>query len=974
MVPYNGDPLSELAARLVERHAAELPDLSRVVVLLPHAHAGARLRRLLLAKARSLGQQALLGPHIDTLSRWVERTVPDRRPVLRNELRRELILVEALREHRRLLGAGSAFAMGESLISLFDELTRHQARLPAPGQFEALLRYGYGLAGEQTISALSREATLIEALWRAWHSQHKEEAAADPHAAYIDKLSESLAILPPQLRLYLAGFGEFTPAEQAWLRALFARGQATLFVQGGAASPAAGDDYHPDAVPRRLLAGFAMAQPAGPHTPPGFIDAVFVPLPASTQLAERAAHFRQRHPASPVADRLYRFTADSAEDEARAIDIQIRRWLLAGRREIGVIIEDRRLARRVRALLERAGVNLTDRVGWALSTTSAAAGVERLLETVEEDFHHQPLLDLLKSPFTFSSGERERRLKSVYHLEQDIVLHENIPRGLRRYRAHIDYRQARLRDVLGWSDEDRHALHALLALVEEATLPLQRLMRGRHDAAHLLDALDHALQRLGMHGNLAADAAGRSVLEKLQDMRGALHGRPVRFDWQEFRTWLGRVFERSNFKPDEAGGPVHLLTLEQSALCRFDALIIAGADTRQLPGGDNPSPYFNTSVRRELGIPSSQDRLDQRFFHFRCALECAPEVLFTLHREADADALPSPWLVLLETFHRQAYGQALADNGLAALVRDPRAQVGTVPAAQARPGAAPRASVPAGLLPHEFSATRYQRLIDCPYQFFVADCLGLRAPDLVREALEKSDYGERVHRILEYFHGGRRDGGIKPFADLPGPHDRSHAIDYLSAISRQVFADDLEDNIVHRSWLQRWLDLIPAYIDWQLDHARDWSVQAVEVRATREGPLPGFTLRGRLDRVDRGAAGTSVTDYKTGSLPTQDEVAAGEAVQLPFYALLLPDPPQRVQYLSVDGDKVKAESVLEGETLADLTQANARRLALLAEQIQGGAALPAWGDSKVCAHCAVATICRRQSWDGAPGAAEATHR
>lgn len=974
MIPYPGDPLAELAARLVERHAADLPDLSRVVVLLPELHAAARLRRLLLEQARTHRHQALLGPHIDTLQGWIERTIPDRRPVLRNELRRELILVEVLRGHRRLLGAGSAWAMSESLIALFDELTRHQIRLPEAGQFEALLRRGYGLGEEQTISALSREAALIDTLWRAWHAQHADEATDDPHAAYIGKLAQSAATLSPQLHIYLAGFWEFTSAERAWLRTLCARGQATLFMQGDAATRVTHDDYHPDAVLQGLLAGFDAVQAALPHAQPGFIDTVFVTLPAPAQLAERAAQFRQDHPESPVQDRLYAFTADSAEDEARAIDLQIRRWLLAGRREVGVIIEDRRLARRVRALLERAGVGLIDRVGWALSTTSAAAGVERLLEIVEEDFHHQPLLDLLKSPFMFRADERESRFKSVYHLEQDIVLHENIPRGIQRYRDHVDYRYLRLREELGWSDEERRALHALLDLIDAATRPLQTLVRGRHGADRLLDALDHALEHLGLRDNLAADAAGNAVLEKLREMRAALHGAAPALDWLEFRTWLGRVLERANFIPPRVDGPVHLLTLAQSGLNRFDALIIAGADARQLPGNDNPSPYFNNSVRRELGIPSAQTRLNQRFFHFRCALECAPEVLFTLHREADADALPSPWLTLLDTFHRLAYSRPLGDLGLAALVRDPRTQIGPSRPMHVQAAASPRVQVPAGLQPREFSATRYQRLIDCPYQFYVADCLGLSAPENVREALEKADYGERVHRILEWFHGGSRDGRVTPFAETPDPHNRARAIDYLGEISRRVFADDLEDNLVHRAWLQRWLDLAPEYIDWQIEYARDWRVQAVEVRATREGLLPGLTLHGRLDRIDQGPGGTAVTDYKTGAVPTPEEVAAGEAVQLPFYALLMPAPPHQVQYLGLERDKVRPEAVLEGAALADLTRANAERLVQLVEQMRAGAALPAWGDEETCAHCAALPICRKQSWDGAVPAGDAARR
>ena len=122
-----------------------------------------------------------------------------------------------------------------------------------------------------------------------------------------------------------------------------------------------------------------------------------------------------------------------------------------------MVTEDRRLARRVRALLERAGIALQDSGGWALSTTSAAAALERWLETVEEDFAHQPLLDVLKSPFVCPPQEREAHLASVHRLEQDIILHEQIARGLERYRRHLDYRtyfDAETREITGRAFEE----------------------------------------------------------------------------------------------------------------------------------------------------------------------------------------------------------------------------------------------------------------------------------------------------------------------------------------------------------------------------------------------------------------------------------------------------------------------------------------------------------------------------------------
>jgi ATP-dependent helicase/nuclease subunit B len=267
------------------------------------------------------------------------------------------------------------------------------------------------------------------------------------------------------------------------------------------------------------------------------------------------------------------------------------------------------------------------------------------------------------------------------------------------------------------------------------------------------------------------------------------------------------------------------------------------------------------------------------------------------------------------------------------------------------------------LLPQSYSASAYQQLIDCPYQFYAARCLSLAPPEAVREALEKSDYGERVHRCLQAFHGD--------VPELPGPFSgrltaarRDEAESLLRRISQAVFAADLEDNFLHRGWLQRWLDKIPLYLDWQMEREERWRVAAVEQKATQSALLPGITLQGRLDRIDSDGPQHAIVDYKTGHIPRVEEVECGEAVQLPFYALLAGDEMavNEVSYLALDQEKVTNKVTLEDEALQELSQGVGERLAAVVSELQAGGRLPAWGDEKSCGFCPMAGVCRRQAW------------
>ena len=937
MVSYGHDPLVVLADEIVQQ--TSLPDLTHSVILLPTLSAAPRLHRLLLERAQAQGQHALLGPTMTTLRAWMERNIPITGRVI-SEPARSLLLVEALTEHPDLFGGANPWRIADSLLRLFDELTLRQTALPISlKHFTARLAHAYGLPDGIATAALGDEARVVYTLWQALRDQLHAEHKLDAHSAYVSRLGDRS--IPGHLHFYLAGFHELYPAELAWCKALQERGQLNFILHGAA----------PDAPLVRLLKSMQcdVTVIASHDDFTDFVTSVYAP--SSAALAVRAKVFAECRSNSPATGRLSVFAANGAEEEAKAVDIQVRRWLIEGRSAIGIVSEDRRLARRIRALLERAGVTLQDAAGWALSTTSAASTIERWLQTVEQDFAHDPLLDLLKSAFVFPERDRDTHLDTVYRLERDIIRRNNVPRGLHQYRKHLAH--------LTHTSE---AIAQLITDLDRASQPLLPLLKGHaHHPQTLLNALQESLQRLGITQALAHDAAGQRILAELEALQQALPGRNLRMNWREFRAWLARSLETAHFVPNNTGSPVQLLTLEQTALCRFDALIIAGADHQHLPGGGPPSPFFNSAVRRELGLATRHDELCTRLYQFRRLLECAPQMLITLRREQDGEPiLPSPWVEALQSFHFLAYGERLDDNTLAALVNEPRAQIShanasTLPTRTVRP----RPAIDRALVPDTLSARAHQRLIDCPYQFFAAHALQLRVPDEVQELLEKSDFGERVHRILQAFHCDAKDFPGS-FPEAITMENRARAIHILTEISQAVFAPDLKTNFAHRAWLARWLTIIPDYIDWQITQEGSPLACEVSVRAD------GLTLTGRLDRIDRGRNGLRILDYKTGQSDKQADVSSGEATQLISYALLAErfynENIESVEYLLLDKEQVKSGAKLEGEELTRLSALTAQRLDTVMQALHEGSGAPAWGDPKTCERCEMQGLCRRQAW------------
>ena len=104
LVPYSDD-IRAVAARQIMASATSLPDLTNSLVLLPDLQFAPRLRRHLLDAAASQGHAALLGPDIRTIDQWLSDNLPLDQSIPGRE-RREILLVEVLRQHPNLFHGG----------------------------------------------------------------------------------------------------------------------------------------------------------------------------------------------------------------------------------------------------------------------------------------------------------------------------------------------------------------------------------------------------------------------------------------------------------------------------------------------------------------------------------------------------------------------------------------------------------------------------------------------------------------------------------------------------------------------------------------------------------------------------------------------------------------------------------------------------------------------------------------------------
>ena len=902
-----------VARDILAQHTHEIPDLSEVTVLLPNYHVAQSLAQALGAISKS----ALLLPQMITLNDWAKTVSLD--TPLQPDTQRITTLYQVLRE-RRWFADADLWSLSRELLSLMDDLTCHHVTLPeSAADFSRQLAKAYQARSGQ---ALQFEARVVHELWYAMSSGGEMDGVR----AYQQRLAQLAQRVDTPLYVLLTS--ELVAPEAHFLEACRARVTVSVFDLREMAAE------EPDCAVVRM--------------------ALIAP---SAHLRDQAAHLREHFPGSALGQRLRLFGAHSLEQEARAADVQVRRWLLAGKQNIAIVAQDRLVARRVRALLERADVLVRDETGWTFSTLSVSTVLMRWLDALQSDFYHQDLLDLLKSPFIFADQSAQERKQAVFQLEQllrkhGVASHLDAYFDLAHGEAGVQMVLARLRQASQMTEDRGQKTDG----------------RGKKSSAEWLRALHSSLEILGVLQGLAQDVAGQQLLELLGQWTEELREDTTRFEFAEWRHWLAQQLDAHTFRDTGIDSTVLLTHLAATRWRQFDAVLMLGCDAAHLPGTDNGSMWFNDAVRGTLGLPTREHHLDRQRDDLFALLAMNDTVLVTWQASKSGEKnLLSPYLEMLRALHELAYGDDLAasedggqkteDRGFVAATRQfinegvvqPDTQF-SVPCPL--PSEMPAPGVPHNLIPSRISASGYNSLVACPYQFYARHILRLNELDEVREGVEKRDYGEWAHDILHRFH--------QQFPVL-NVHARTTLEDELQLISSEVFAPSVDRDYLARAWLLRWQQAIPVYLDQQLkNEAEGWRYQNGEVPF--ELPLTDdLLLHGRIDRVDAQPEGTTrVLDYKMmDATRLRNKLKEpGEDVQLACYAHVYEA--DEAAFISIEKDKVIP--VAPPQDVAELAQANIERLLVLFEQMRAGAALPAHGVDEACEYCEMRGLCRKGEW------------
>ncbi|NLE64985.1 MAG: hypothetical protein GX606_03605 [Elusimicrobia bacterium] len=836
------DFIEGLSAYIEENYLLKGRPLERLAVVFGGKRPGLFLKRAL---ARRLGR-AFVPPSCWTIEELMCRIAlggEALRPAMPLEESFEIYRLASERAPELLEGRETFAAFmpwATEILDLIAQLDLEDVGGEALSNVEASARIGFSVP--QSINHL---LTRIQGLREDFHGRLRSRGQVSRGMIY--RIAEERIAGVPLAEfdeIIVANLFYFHRTEEAVIRALHERGQATLIFQG---------DQRKWPVLERIAGRFGCDLTEGPFPTPTTFD---LKVSCASDVHGEAA--------------LVRDILGKVEDLDRTVI---------------VVPDEEALVPLLSALpQEMSGINVS--MGYPLSRSSLWSFLESLfsaqLSRREGAYYARDYLQVLRHPFVKNlkgavRGEGSRvlvhRIEEVLtgrissevsgkafltleEIERDPVVFDLARKTLAGMGE--DVPEGALRDLL-------HRLHAVLFSSWNGVADLSGAIAVLEGVLDLMSR-ESILDRHPLNGEAAAR------LYRLKDeMAGTDLGHQV-FSAEEVLKVLRLMIEgeRVSFSGTPLQG-LQVLGLFETRSLNFDHVIVLDVNEGVLPRLRGHAGIIPREVMGLLGLDRMELEEEIQRYQFMRVISSAKTVHLIYQKNRERE--PSRFLEEL-TWEKQ--------------VRDKKLQPYPVSRGsfEARPGAdmrsAPKSpAVMEHLKGHVFSPSGINTYLNNPYDFYLRSVLGVRPPDDLLDEPDAAYIGNLLHGVLEE--------AFRPLVGKKPEIDQAFEKRFWSVFEER-FAREFSQRMRSDAFLVRAVmeHKLRAFLDHERGRApRISRILALETEMTGSVPTArgAVPFRARLDRIDEMSDGEIlILDYKSGS-----------ADPLPQRPLLLADAPRRAE-------------------------------------------------------------------------------
>lgn len=888
----------ELARVVLAEHGGDPLALADVLILLPTRRSVRALREAFLRAADGtptiLPRMAPLGDVDD--GEWEiasgdgdALTLP---PAIDSTEREALLtqLVAAFKDdqgHPIAQSAAQALKLARELGLLLDELAIEGVSFD---QLEGLVEGNFASHWQRTLSFLA----IVGEHWPQLLAGRGQIDAIERRTLAIRNQAARWRARPPQTPVIAAGSTGSQPATRDLLAAITELPQGAVVLPGldrdmDEASWNVLDPSHPQYGLHELLAALGRTR-TDVQEWPGAVGGSARPflLTELMRPAETSESWVKPEPAS--LEHMTRADCATPHQEALVVALALRSVLDTPARTAALVTPDRELARRVTAELKRWHIDIDDSAGASLADTAPAGLLHALIATVDQGFAPVELLALLKHPLCTLGHDRAFVLDATRRLDRKCLRGLKPAPGLASIRALVE------RAKFGGS-ADREAVQTLLDGLDEAAASLVGLMQSDAAPDALLDATVAAAEKISPPGTLWSGEAGGTLADVLGRLRTAWAGRPA-IASGEWPGLFAAMLEPETIRPAFGRHPrLFIWGPLEARLQRADLLVLGGLNEGTWPPAVETGPWINRPMRAALGLPQPERRIGLSAHDFVAALGAERVLLTRAEREGGAPTVPSRWLARLDAlFGYDPGGNAPVPEYIQ---RGRRSFVAWAEAIDRpdsyAPWLRPEPRPPVEARPTRLSVSSVEQWRRDPYGLYARRILGLEALDPLEAELGAADRGNALHDALDEFLRAHPSGMLPP-----------DAVREFEALGEKHLADLLTAPAERAFWWPRFQRLARWFV--ATENARRANgtrlLTSESNAAMTVGPAARpLRIEARADRVDElGPGDWEIIDYKTGRVPTKDELDALFAPQLLLEAAMA----ERGGFDKIDG---KAETV-----------------------------------------------------------------
>jgi ATP-dependent helicase/nuclease subunit B len=730
----------------------------------------------------------------------------------------------------------------------------------------------------------------LKVLTARWPEELNRLGLLDParkRNLLLDAEAENLRASPPKNPIVAAGSTGSIPATAALLKVIAELPNGAVVLPGldtelDAESWDAVTQSHPQYGMKHLLSVMGASReevnlwPGCAATPAQSARGRL--LSETLRPADTTEHWRTRldklrAEADASLSNLFIVETETARAESEAIAMMMRETLETPGKTAALVTPDRALARRVAMDLRRWNIEVDDSGGRPLAQTPPVAFLRLAVEMVAQDFAPVALLACLKHPLAALGQDTLRLRTDIRKLERELL------RGPRPAPGVEGLRKALAQAKVENEKRNFAGLDALIDRIEASSAPLRAIFAA-HEAplVDILRAHIECAERLADTGK--GDGADRlwdkeegeeasGFVGELLEAAPALNAIETRSYARLFSDLAAARVLRPRFGLHPRlfiWGPL------EARLQHADRVILGSLNEGVWPAEANIDPWLNRPMRKSLGLEPPERRIGLAAHDFVEGASASEAILTRALKVDGAPTVASRWLLRLQGLLKGMGRDAALDaphwpRWMAAL--DEPAAVAAIEKPMPRPPLIAR--------PVRFRVTEIETLIRDPYAIYARKILNLDVLDPLDADVAAAERGTIIHKALETF------AARYPEA-LPG-----NALEELVRIGAEVFSTAIDRPGVAAFWWPRFQRIAHWIVDYERKHRETMRRAHAEVKGELlvEGPARETRLTVRADRIDEMTDGTlAIVDYKTGQLPSANQVKAGLAPQLPLEAAM----------------------------------------------------------------------------------------